>query len=165
MVRCLPAIAARIILTTCREHDADDVYVTGTFDDWKKSVQLEKEGDIFKKTVELPKTKTQYKVCHHRSAHAKGLSPGSATVALPANHMRSLSSMATGVSTRARPRKTMATASSTTFSCPRTSSTSLRTHSHRQRQHLPQLRSPALCPRRRTSRRHGQMSRFPVPSL
>ncbi|KAJ4991570.1 hypothetical protein SVAN01_02951 [Stagonosporopsis vannaccii] len=43
------------------EHDADDVYVTGTFDDWKKTVQLEKEGSVFKKTVELPKDKTQYK--------------------------------------------------------------------------------------------------------
>lgn len=62
MVRNVPAIDARIVLTTCREHDANDVYVTGTFDDWKKTVQLEKEGGIFKKTVELPKTKTQYKV-------------------------------------------------------------------------------------------------------
>ncbi|KAF2623908.1 carbohydrate-binding module family 48 protein [Macroventuria anomochaeta] len=43
------------------EHDANDVYVTGTFDDWKKTVQLEEEGGVFKKTVELPKTKTQYK--------------------------------------------------------------------------------------------------------
>ncbi|UPX20145.1 Cruciform DNA binding protein [Ascochyta rabiei] len=43
------------------EHDANDVYVTGTFDDWKKTVELEQEDGIFKKTVELPKTKTQYK--------------------------------------------------------------------------------------------------------
>jgi hypothetical protein len=43
------------------EHDANDVYVTGTFDNWKKTVQLEKEGSVFKKTVELPKFKTQYK--------------------------------------------------------------------------------------------------------
>ncbi|KAF9697738.1 hypothetical protein EKO04_004111 [Ascochyta lentis] len=43
------------------EHDANDVYVTGTFDDWKKTVELEKKDGIFKKTVELPKTKTQYK--------------------------------------------------------------------------------------------------------
>ena len=68
MVRSLPPVAAHIVLTTCREHDADDVYVTGTFDDWKKTVQLEKEGDVFKKTVELPKTKTQYKVCSRRNA-------------------------------------------------------------------------------------------------
>ncbi|KAH6621889.1 hypothetical protein C7974DRAFT_361896 [Boeremia exigua] len=43
------------------EHDAEDVYVTGTFDDWKKTVQLEKEGSVFQKSVELPKLKTQYK--------------------------------------------------------------------------------------------------------
>ncbi|KAF1829343.1 hypothetical protein BDW02DRAFT_169691 [Decorospora gaudefroyi] len=43
------------------EHSADDVYVTGTFDDWRKTVQLDKEDGIFKKTVELPKTHTQYK--------------------------------------------------------------------------------------------------------
>jgi hypothetical protein len=48
--------------TEYREHDANDVYVTGTFDNWKKTVQLEKEGSVFKKTVELPKFKTQYKV-------------------------------------------------------------------------------------------------------
>lgn len=36
--------------------------MTGSFDDWKKTVQLEKEGGIFKKTVELPKAKVQYKV-------------------------------------------------------------------------------------------------------
>jgi hypothetical protein len=52
----------RAVLTICREHDAEDVYVTGTFDDWQKTVQLEKEGTVFKKSVELPKTKTQYKV-------------------------------------------------------------------------------------------------------
>ncbi|KAF1937618.1 hypothetical protein EJ02DRAFT_458571 [Clathrospora elynae] len=44
------------------EHSAQEVYVTGTFDDWRKTVQLEKEDDgIFKKAVELPKTHTQYK--------------------------------------------------------------------------------------------------------
>jgi hypothetical protein len=36
--------------------------VTGDFDEWKKTVKLEKEGGIFKKTVELPKEKHQYKV-------------------------------------------------------------------------------------------------------
>jgi 1,4-alpha-glucan branching enzyme len=75
MVRSLPPTDARIVLTTCREHDANDVYVTGTFDDWKKTVQLEKEDGVFKKTVELPKTKTQYKVCTH---HDTRLSPSSA---------------------------------------------------------------------------------------
>lgn len=75
MVRCLPAIQLRIVLTICREHDADDVYVTGTFDDWKKTVQLEKEDGVFKKTVELPSTKTQFKV---RSLCDTRLPPGSA---------------------------------------------------------------------------------------
>ncbi|KAF1970068.1 hypothetical protein BU23DRAFT_220787 [Bimuria novae-zelandiae CBS 107.79] len=43
------------------EHEAHEVFVTGSFDDWRKTVQLEKEGGIFKKTVELPKAKHQYK--------------------------------------------------------------------------------------------------------
>jgi hypothetical protein len=47
-----------------REHpDAKDVHVTGTFDDWSKSVKLDKKGDIFEKTVELPlDKKVLYKV-------------------------------------------------------------------------------------------------------
>ena len=45
-----------------REHEAHDVYVTGSFDDWRKTIQLEKKDGIFQKTVELPKTKHQYKV-------------------------------------------------------------------------------------------------------
>ncbi|KAG9185824.1 hypothetical protein G6011_07155 [Alternaria panax] len=43
------------------EHSANEVFVTGTFDDWRKTVKLEKEDGVFKKTVELPKTHTQYK--------------------------------------------------------------------------------------------------------
>ncbi|EUC36248.1 carbohydrate-binding module family 48 protein [Bipolaris zeicola 26-R-13] len=43
------------------EHAANDVYVTGTFDDWRKTVKLELEDGVFKKTVELPKVHTQYK--------------------------------------------------------------------------------------------------------
>ncbi|KAL2205626.1 hypothetical protein CC79DRAFT_1275840 [Sarocladium strictum] len=35
------------------EHPAEEVYVTGTFDNWTKSVQLEKKGDVFEKTVDL----------------------------------------------------------------------------------------------------------------
>jgi len=35
------------------EHPAEEVYVTGTFDNWTKSVKLEKEGSLFQKTVEL----------------------------------------------------------------------------------------------------------------
>ena len=45
-----------------REHQANEVFVTGTFDDWSRSVKLEKEDGVFMKTVELPKTKVQYKV-------------------------------------------------------------------------------------------------------
>ncbi|KAJ2903565.1 hypothetical protein MKZ38_009690 [Zalerion maritima] len=33
---------------------AEEVYVTGSFDNWEKSTQLEKVGDSFEKTVELP---------------------------------------------------------------------------------------------------------------
>jgi len=36
--------------------------VTGTFDDWRKTVQLENVDGLFQKTVELPKTHIQYKV-------------------------------------------------------------------------------------------------------
>lgn len=37
--------------------------MTGTFDDWAKSVQLEKKDDIFEKEVTLPKDeKALYKV-------------------------------------------------------------------------------------------------------
>ncbi|KAF5674344.1 5' amp-activated kinase subunit beta-2 [Fusarium heterosporum] len=46
------------------EHPADEVYVTGTFDNWTKSVQLEKEGNVFSKTVDLkePEGKIYYKL-------------------------------------------------------------------------------------------------------
>ncbi|KAF1982598.1 carbohydrate-binding module family 48 protein [Aulographum hederae CBS 113979] len=37
-------------------HPAGEVFVTGTFDDWAKSVKLDKEGDLFSKKVELPST-------------------------------------------------------------------------------------------------------------
>ncbi|KAF2655438.1 carbohydrate-binding module family 48 protein [Lophiostoma macrostomum CBS 122681] len=43
------------------EHPAKEVTVTGDFDDWKQTVTLVKEDGIFKKTVELPKAKHQYK--------------------------------------------------------------------------------------------------------
>lgn len=35
------------------EHPAEEVFVTGTFDNWTKSEQLVKEGDVFQKTVAL----------------------------------------------------------------------------------------------------------------
>ncbi|PNY25781.1 Cruciform DNA-recognizing protein-like protein [Tolypocladium capitatum] len=45
------------------EHAAEDAFVTGTFDSWQKTVKLEKEGDVFQKTVELPESseKVYYK--------------------------------------------------------------------------------------------------------
>lgn len=49
-------------LTARREHAANEVLVTGTFDDWQKTVTLEKVDGVFKKTVELPKEHIQYKV-------------------------------------------------------------------------------------------------------
>jgi hypothetical protein len=49
-------------LTVHREHAANEVLVTGTFDDWQKTVRLENHDGVFKKSVELPKTHTQYKV-------------------------------------------------------------------------------------------------------
>ncbi|KAF2832367.1 hypothetical protein CC86DRAFT_366183 [Ophiobolus disseminans] len=43
------------------EHAANEVLVTGTFDDWQKTVTLEKKDGVFTKSVELPKVHTQYK--------------------------------------------------------------------------------------------------------
>ncbi|KAL8742618.1 MAG: hypothetical protein Q9190_004929 [Brigantiaea leucoxantha] len=36
------------------DHPANEVYVTGTFDDWAKSVKLEKDENGFSKSVDLP---------------------------------------------------------------------------------------------------------------
>lgn len=48
----------------CRPHPAEEVYVTGTFDDWKKTEELEKVGGIFEKKVKLlvASEKIYYKV-------------------------------------------------------------------------------------------------------
>ncbi|KAI7649572.1 hypothetical protein KC318_g17076, partial [Hortaea werneckii] len=37
------------------DHPAEEVYVTGNFDDWSKSEKLEKSGTSHSKKVELPK--------------------------------------------------------------------------------------------------------------
>ncbi|POS86455.1 hypothetical protein EPUL_001707 [Erysiphe pulchra] len=37
-----------------REHPADEVYVTGSFDDWSKSERLDKKNNVFTKEVILP---------------------------------------------------------------------------------------------------------------
>ncbi|KAI0974186.1 hypothetical protein F4678DRAFT_424938 [Xylaria arbuscula] len=41
------------------DHPANEVYVTGTFDDWKKTEKLEKVGDSFVKTVAIPDTSSK----------------------------------------------------------------------------------------------------------
>lgn len=38
------------------DQPASEVYVTGTFDDWAKSVKLEQKGDSFEKKLDLPLT-------------------------------------------------------------------------------------------------------------
>lgn len=54
--------------------DASDVLVTGSFDGWTKSVQLEKKGDVFQKTVEFSDkdavNKIYYKVSGQSMLHA-----------------------------------------------------------------------------------------------
>lgn len=47
---------------THRDHPADEVYVTGTFDNWSKSVKLEKDGSSFSKTVDIPASTTNAKI-------------------------------------------------------------------------------------------------------
>jgi hypothetical protein len=46
------------------DHPASEVYVTGTFDGWKKTEKLEKVGDRFEKLVQLDDAsqKIDYKV-------------------------------------------------------------------------------------------------------
>ena len=56
-------------MLVCREQPGDEVFVTGTFDDWSKSTQLDKKDTGFEKTVALQKVdeKILYKVCPSRS--------------------------------------------------------------------------------------------------
>ncbi|EYE98236.1 carbohydrate-binding module family 48 protein [Aspergillus ruber CBS 135680] len=44
-------------------YNGNEVFVTGTFDDWGKTVHLDRNGDVFEKTISLPDTdeKIQYK--------------------------------------------------------------------------------------------------------
>ncbi|KAK7569651.1 hypothetical protein IWX47DRAFT_842278 [Phyllosticta citricarpa] len=60
-----PSSAVKMGSYTFRwEHPATTVYVTGTFDDWAKSVELDKQPDgTFEKTVDMPGNdeKVQYK--------------------------------------------------------------------------------------------------------
>lgn len=52
-------------MVVTREQPANEVFVSGSFNDWQKDTKLEKKGDIFEKTVELPHSdeKILYKVC------------------------------------------------------------------------------------------------------
>ena len=47
-------IASTLTLFTRPHPDANDVHVTGTFDDWGKTEKLNKVGDIWEKEVKLP---------------------------------------------------------------------------------------------------------------
>lgn len=64
--KCAPTILeTKRSLTRChRNHPAQEVYVTGDFDNWSKSVKLEKTGDSFRKTITLPgeESRIHYKV-------------------------------------------------------------------------------------------------------
>jgi hypothetical protein len=53
-----------MLFDRCRPHHAEEVYVTGTFDNWTKSERLELVGKVFEKTVTLPESsdKIFYKV-------------------------------------------------------------------------------------------------------
>lgn len=53
------------LMHSIRPHPANEVCVTGTFDNWSRSIRLEKGADgAFSKEVDLPDThdKLQYKV-------------------------------------------------------------------------------------------------------
>lgn len=96
--------------------------MTGTFDDWRKTVKLEHEDGVFKKTVELPKVHTQYKVRATPTHPQIGCRLQSLAQTL-LTLLLSLSSTVTGVPTTLRAQRTMATASSTMSSIPKTLST------------------------------------------
>ena len=66
---CKVLTAAALI----RDHPATEVYVTGTFDDWAKSVKLQSKGGYFEKLVDLPVAdkKIYYKVCDYRTLLSK----------------------------------------------------------------------------------------------
>lgn len=53
------------------EHPAESVQVAGSFTNWQPTVQLEKTGTTFEKSVEIPDTteKILYKVCRRTRSH------------------------------------------------------------------------------------------------
>lgn len=64
--RCAPTVleTKRLLTHGHRNHPAQEVYVTGDFDNWSKSVKLDKNGDSFRKTITLPgeESRIHYKV-------------------------------------------------------------------------------------------------------
>ena len=64
MRECVTGTRANSIFSVGRPHAGEEVYVTGTFDNWNKSEKMEKVGDKFEKSVELPDSseKIYYKV-------------------------------------------------------------------------------------------------------
>jgi len=52
------------MFVSSRPYPAEEVYVTGDFDEWNKTQKLEKVGDGFEKAVQLPDDATalKYKV-------------------------------------------------------------------------------------------------------
>ncbi|KAJ5239843.1 hypothetical protein N7468_004462 [Penicillium chermesinum] len=55
------SLTGRFLAFASRPETASEVFVTGTFDDWGKTVKLDRVGDVFEKEVTLPVEKTQYK--------------------------------------------------------------------------------------------------------
>lgn len=56
---------------TRRPYNASEVFVTGTFDDWGKTVKLDRVGDVFLKKVTIsPVQKVHYKV-RNKNRHEK----------------------------------------------------------------------------------------------
>lgn len=58
--------------------------MTGTFDDWTKSVKLDKDGDVFQKTVDLKDAskKIYYKVCQLLTTIVNAEAPTHLAIAL-----------------------------------------------------------------------------------
>lgn len=58
------ATTEQSLIWCLRNHPAQEVYVTGDFDNWSKSIKLDKNGDSFHKTVTIPgeESRIHYKV-------------------------------------------------------------------------------------------------------
>lgn len=54
--RLYPRFVCLLTRAASRSKPASEVYVTGTFDDWKKTIKLDKENGVFSRQVDLPLT-------------------------------------------------------------------------------------------------------------